>query len=110
VNYPSAWELSTARASTVVRFLHARGVPERRLAAAGYAGTRPLYPPDDPQAPTLNRRVEVVVLSNLDPAAKALLPAAAGESSSRSTEYTSTEHTSTEHTSTDTHTTTDNHN
>jgi chemotaxis protein MotB len=96
VNYPSAWELSTARASTVVRFLHDHGVPERRLSAAGYAGTRPLYPPDDPRAPKLNRRVDVVVLSNLDPAAKSLLPAAAGEDTHATP-------------STDTHTTTDNH-
>jgi chemotaxis protein MotB len=94
VNYPSAWELSTARASTVVRFLHGRGVPEQRLSASGYAGTRPLYPPDDPRAPSLNRRVEVVVLSNLDPTAKALLPAAAGED---------------KHTTTTDHTTTSNH-
>jgi chemotaxis protein MotB len=78
VNYPSAWELSTARASTVVRHLHDLGLPLNRLAAAGYAGTRPLYPPDDPRAPTLNRRVEIVVLSQLDPTEKTLLPSAAG--------------------------------
>jgi chemotaxis protein MotB len=78
VNYPSAWELSTARASTVVRFLNDLGIPEKRLSAAGYAGTRPLYPPSDPRAPTLNRRVEVVVLSNLDSQTRSLLPAAAG--------------------------------
>jgi chemotaxis protein MotB len=95
VNYPSAWELSTARASTVVRFLHGHGIPEGRLSASGYAGTRPLYPPDDPKAPSLNRRVEVVVLSNLDAAAKSLLPAAAGEEKQSTTEHTTTDtHTS----------------
>jgi len=78
VNYPSAWELSTARASTVVRYLHAHGVPEKRLAAAGYAGTRPLIPPDDPRAPKLNRRVDVVVLSTLNSTERSLLPSAAG--------------------------------
>jgi len=78
VNYPSAWELSTARASTVVRFLHGHGVPERRLSAAGYAGTRPLYAPNDARAPKMNRRVDVIVLSNLDSAARSLLPSAAG--------------------------------
>jgi len=92
VNYPSAWELSTARASTVVRFLHGRGVPEPRLSASGYAGTRPLYPPDDPRAPSLNRRVEVVVLSNLDPAAKSLLPAAAGEERQTTNHTTTSDH------------------
>jgi chemotaxis protein MotB len=99
VNYPSAWELSTARASTVVRFLHAHGIPERRLSAAGYAGTRPLYPPNDERAPSLNRRVEVVVLSNLDPAVRALLPAAAGEERDAGTDPTGTDG----HTTTDTH-------
>jgi chemotaxis protein MotB len=78
VNYPSGWELSTARASMVVRYLvgHA-GVAENRLSAAGFADTRPLYPPSDPRAPTLNRRVEIVVLSTLSPAERALLPSAA---------------------------------
>ncbi len=79
VNYPSAWELSTARASTVVRYLieHAKLAPSR-LRAAGFAGERPLIPPDDPQAPTLNRRVEIVVLSTLPPEERALLASAAG--------------------------------
>ena len=49
-------------------------MPETRLSAAGYADTRPLYPPNDPRSVTLNRRVEVVVLSTL-PARAALLPA-----------------------------------
>jgi chemotaxis protein MotB len=96
LNYPSAWELSTARASTVVRFLHDHGVPEGRLSAAGDAGTRPLHPPDDPRAPTLNRRVEVVVLSNLESAARSLLPSAAGTKSTES--HTSNNHTSNNHT------------
>jgi chemotaxis protein MotB len=79
INYPSAWELSTARASTVVRYLisHADIAPARML-AAGFAGERPLYPPDDPLAPTLNRRVEIIVLSTLPPEERALLPSAAG--------------------------------
>jgi chemotaxis protein MotB len=78
VNYPSAWELSTARASTVVRFLTGFGLPEQRLSAAGYAGTRPLFPPSDPRAARLNRRVDIVVLSTLDSADRALLPSASG--------------------------------
>jgi chemotaxis protein MotB len=78
VNYPSAWELSTARASTVVRYLVGNGhLPASRLAAAGFAGERPLYPPNDPKAPTLNRRVEIIVLSTLPAAERALLPSAA---------------------------------
>jgi chemotaxis protein MotB len=75
--YPTLWELSTARASTVVRYLIAAGVAPRRLEAAGYGKERPLYPPTDARAITQNRRVEVVVLSNLPSEARALLPAAA---------------------------------
>ncbi|GAA3149695.1 flagellar motor protein MotB [Planomonospora alba] len=77
--YPSNWELSTARASTVVRRLAAKGIPESRLNAAGYADQRPLYADTDPRSVTLNRRVEVVVLSDLPAQTKALLPSAAGE-------------------------------
>jgi chemotaxis protein MotB len=77
-SYPSGWELSTARASTVVRYLNGHvGIPEGRLFAAGYADTKPLYPASDPRAASLNRRVEIVVQSTLPPAAKALLPSAA---------------------------------
>jgi chemotaxis protein MotB len=78
VNYPSGWELSTARASTVVRYLAAHAkIGENRLSAAGFADTRPLYPPSDPRAATLNRRVEIVVLSTLSADERALLPSAA---------------------------------
>jgi chemotaxis protein MotB len=77
--YPSAWELSSARASTVVRYLIDDGhLPASRLSAAGFAGERPLYPPSDPKAPELNRRVDIIVLSTLPPAERALLPSAAG--------------------------------
>jgi chemotaxis protein MotB len=80
-NYPTAWELSTARASAVVRYLVDRGgLPAGRMSAAGYAGERPLYPPKDPRAVALNRRVEVIVLSTLPPAESALLPTAAPSS------------------------------
>lgn len=76
VNYPSAWELSTARASAVVRYLNAHGIAIDRLSAAGFAGTRPLLPPSDPRAPTMNRRVDIVVLSTLPASERALLPTA----------------------------------
>jgi chemotaxis protein MotB len=73
VYYPTAWELSTARASSVVRYLIAHGVPASRLTAAGFAGTRPLYPPSDPRAVTRNRRVDIVVLSAQSSEVRALL-------------------------------------
>jgi chemotaxis protein MotB len=78
VNYPTAWELSTARASGVVRYLIDKGVTADRLSAVGYAGEKPLYPPNDPRAATLNRRVEIVIQSSLPAAERALLPSAAG--------------------------------
>ncbi len=78
VNYPSGWELSSARASSVVRYLNARyALPENRMAAAGYADTRPLFPANDPRSTTMNRRVEVIVLSTLPAEERALLPSAA---------------------------------
>ncbi|GII26158.1 OmpA/MotB family protein [Planosporangium mesophilum] len=79
MNYPSAWELSSARASMVARYLINNGhLPSSRLSVSGFAGERPLYDPSDPRAPQLNRRVDIVVLSTLPPAERALLPSAAG--------------------------------
>jgi chemotaxis protein MotB len=59
--YPSNWELSTARASTVVRFLLAKGVAPSRLTAVGYAEQRPVASDGTPEGRALNRRVEIVV-------------------------------------------------
>ena len=77
--YPSGWELSSARASTVVRFFQVHGVAARRLTAVGYSDQHPLYPPSDPRSETLNRRVEVVVLSSLPAAAGSDLATAGAE-------------------------------
>jgi chemotaxis protein MotB len=80
VNYPSGWELSTARASSVVRYLHDKeGIGEDRMFAAGFADTRPMYPATDSRAAALNRRVEIVVLSTLPADERALLPTTAGK-------------------------------
>ena len=65
--YPSNWELSTARATSVLRYLiDWHGFDPHRLSAAGYADTHPLVAGDTPEAQTKNRRVEVVVLSEVD--------------------------------------------
>ena len=77
--YPSGWELSTARASTVVRYLARHGIGAPRMTASGYSDTRPLINPKDPKSITMNRRVDVVVLSMISADQRALLPAAAGE-------------------------------
>lgn len=80
--YPTEWELSSARAVTVVRYLidHER-VAARRLTAAGFADQHPLLPPSDPRANRLNRRVEIVVGSTLPPSAAALIPSVAPQQS-----------------------------
>jgi chemotaxis protein MotB len=64
--YPSDWELSSARADTVVRHLIAAdGINPIRLAATGYADQHPLIPGTGDVANRLNRRVEIVVSSML---------------------------------------------
>jgi chemotaxis protein MotB len=64
--YASNWDLSTARAVTVVRFLQGEGVDPRRLAAAGYSEFDALADNDTPESRALNRRIEVVVLPRID--------------------------------------------
>jgi chemotaxis protein MotB len=59
--YPSNWELSTARASTVVRFLAGSGVGASRLTAIGYADQRPMASDATAGGRARNRRVEIVV-------------------------------------------------
>ncbi len=64
VRFPSNWELSTSRATSVLRYLlDARDFPRDRVSAAGYADTRPIAPGDDPVSLARNRRVEIVVLA-----------------------------------------------
>jgi chemotaxis protein MotB len=77
--YPSGWELSAARASTTVRYLTGHGVAKNRLSAVGFSDTKPLIDPSDPRAITMNRRVDIVVLTTLPADQAALLPAAAGD-------------------------------
>ena len=59
--FPSNWELSTGRATSVVRYLEARGVAAARLRATGYADTRPLDTNDTPERRARNRRVELIM-------------------------------------------------
>jgi chemotaxis protein MotB len=64
--FPSNWELSTQRAVTVTRFLGTQGVPPNRLSAAGYAETQPVASNDTPEGRQQNRRIEIVLMPNLD--------------------------------------------
>ncbi|GLY03243.1 MULTISPECIES: flagellar motor protein MotB [Actinoplanes] len=79
--YPSGWELSSARASTVVRFFAEHNIPKKRLKAVGYSDTKPLIDPKDPRSITMNRRVDVVVLTMLTADLAQLLPSASGADS-----------------------------
>jgi len=57
--FRSNWELSQARAMSVLRLLESSGVPANRLAAAGYAEFKPLDPGDSEAAYRRNRRIEL---------------------------------------------------
>lgn len=61
--YVSNWELSTARALSVVKFLARQGIPENRMAAAGFSKFHPLDPADTPVAYRKNRRIEIKLTS-----------------------------------------------
>ena len=56
--FPSNWELSTARALSVVRALVAEGVPPQRLVAAGFGPYQPMDAGNSEQAFARNRRIE----------------------------------------------------
>ncbi len=56
--FPSNWELSSARAIAVVKFMIAQGIAPNRLAATGFGEFQPLDPGDDEIAFRRNRRIE----------------------------------------------------
>jgi chemotaxis protein MotB len=58
--FPSNWELSAARASSVLRSLVGMGVPTRRVSAVGYASNYPIASNADEEGRNKNRRVEFV--------------------------------------------------
>ncbi|MBB5207965.1 peptidoglycan -binding protein [Chiayiivirga flava] len=57
--FPSNWELSTARAIAIVKYLVVRGIPANRLAANGFGEFRPLDTGDSEAAYAINRRIEI---------------------------------------------------
>ncbi|MGD9914108.1 MAG: peptidoglycan -binding protein [Rhizobiaceae bacterium] len=57
--YRDNWELSSARATSVVKYLISQGVPANRLVAAGFGEFQPLDPADTPEARDKNRRIEL---------------------------------------------------
>jgi chemotaxis protein MotB len=64
--YPTNWELTSARASAIVRYLVAHGIAANRLSAVGRGDTNPLFPNDTPQHRAFNRRAEVAVVYTID--------------------------------------------
>lgn len=63
VVYPSNWELSAARASSVIRFiLNRHDLDQERFIAVGYGDTRPIAPNNSVENWRKNRRVEIVIL------------------------------------------------
>jgi len=63
--FPSNWELSSVRASSVVRLFIDAGIEEKRLTAVGHGPTRPVGPNETADGRMRNRRVAVMILSNL---------------------------------------------
>jgi chemotaxis protein MotB len=64
--FASNWDLSTARAVTVVRFLQAEGIDPRHLAAAGYSEFDGVDDNSTAESRARNRRIEIVVMPRID--------------------------------------------
>jgi chemotaxis protein MotB len=60
--YPSNWELSVARATTVVRYLQEVGIPPERLIASGRAEYAPVASNDSAEGRKKNRRIEITLI------------------------------------------------
>ncbi len=67
--YPSNWELSSARASAIARFLESRGIPRVRLRAVGLYDVAPKYPNHDPYGQPIpqNRKKNRRVVIHIEP-------------------------------------------
>ncbi|MFJ7883174.1 flagellar motor protein MotD [Pseudomonas sp. NPDC096917] len=65
VQYPTNWELSSARSASIVRMLAMQGVDPARMASVGYAEFQPVANNATPEGRALNRRVVLVVSRNL---------------------------------------------
>lgn len=72
--FPSNWELSSARALSVVRLLIQAGVDPERVSGAGFGEFQPVASNDDAAGRRRNRRIEIVMLPNLDVIAGTALP------------------------------------
>lgn len=59
--FPSNWELSAVRATTVLRYLIRGGIDPERVTATGYGDSLPIVPNDTPEQRAENRRIEFVL-------------------------------------------------
>jgi len=64
--FPSNWELSTQRATSVLRFLIEEGIPPKRLRAIGFADTQPVADNESEQGRARNRRVSIAIQSEME--------------------------------------------
>ena len=60
--FPSNWELSTARAISVIQYFEGLGIESERMSAAGYGKYHPIVGNSSQENRALNRRVELVIL------------------------------------------------
>ena len=93
--FPSNWELSADRATGVLRYLAAH-IPASRMSASAFGDTHPLKPATDPTALVANRRVEIVVLANVDNSAGRAIDALGNEAEPAPTPSPGPVHTSAE--------------
>ncbi len=93
--FPTNWELSTARATSVVRYMLNSGYLPKRMSAIGYGEFHPVAPNDNEENRRRNRRVVFFVKSNPYPdapaAVKAPAPAASGAAAAAPAEAGSAE-------------------
>ena len=68
--YKDNWDLSTARATTVVRYLSENGLPQKRLTAAGRGEHSPIASNSTEQGRAQNRRTEIILTPNTEVVAK----------------------------------------
>jgi chemotaxis protein MotB len=72
--YDTDWDLSSARAITVLRYLHeSRGLPQERLRLSAFGHEKPLMDPRRKGSQEVNKRVDIVVLSSLAAESRQLL-------------------------------------
>ena len=60
--FPTNWELSTTRATNVVKYLQEKGIEPEILSAAGYSEYRPVESNDTEEGKAKNRRIEIVLI------------------------------------------------